>query len=81
MHIRNQYVGMIISYGFREIMESIESLIWYNEAEFHAMLAMPLSTIILLLCTNNLLQVTGIVGRADVLACIFFLASLLTYHG
>ncbi|CAH1993199.1 unnamed protein product [Acanthoscelides obtectus] len=25
--------------------------------------------------------VTGIVGRADVLACIFFLLSLLAYHG
>jgi hypothetical protein len=27
------------------------------------------------------LQVTGIVGRADVLACIFFLLSFLAYHG
>lgn len=26
-------------------------------------------------------QVTGIVGRADILACIFFLISLLVYHG
>ncbi|KAJ8667881.1 hypothetical protein QAD02_009544, partial [Eretmocerus hayati] len=26
-------------------------------------------------------QVTGIVGRADVLACIFFLLSFLAYHG
>ncbi|KAL9704018.1 hypothetical protein quinque_007536 [Culex quinquefasciatus] len=26
-------------------------------------------------------EVTGIVGRADVLACIFFLVSLLAYHG
>lgn len=26
-------------------------------------------------------QVTGIVGRADVLACLFFLLSLLLYHG
>ncbi|KAJ3664554.1 hypothetical protein Zmor_000112 [Zophobas morio] len=25
--------------------------------------------------------VTGIVGRADVLACVFFLVSLLAYHG
>ncbi|XP_023287557.1 transmembrane and TPR repeat-containing protein 1 [Orussus abietinus] len=25
--------------------------------------------------------VTGIVGRADVLACIFFLLSFLAYHG
>lgn len=28
-----------------------------------------------------MLQVTGIVGRADVLACIFFLLSFLAYHG
>jgi protein O-mannosyl-transferase len=31
--------------------------------------------------TLRLFQVTGIVGRADVLACIFFLLSVLIYHG
>ncbi|CAH0717510.1 unnamed protein product, partial [Brenthis ino] len=29
----------------------------------------------------QLLQVAGVVGRADVLACLFFLSSLLLYHG
>ncbi|KAJ2938803.1 hypothetical protein O0L34_g18425 [Tuta absoluta] len=28
-----------------------------------------------------LLQVAGVVGRADVLACVFFLSSILLYHG
>uniref|UniRef100_A0A182XA43 Uncharacterized protein n=1 Tax=Anopheles quadriannulatus TaxID=34691 RepID=A0A182XA43_ANOQN len=30
---------------------------------------------------DGVMIVTGIVGRADVLACIFFLISLLVYHG
>uniref|UniRef100_A0A182FV67 Uncharacterized protein n=1 Tax=Anopheles albimanus TaxID=7167 RepID=A0A182FV67_ANOAL len=30
---------------------------------------------------SKMAEVTGIVGRADVLACIFFLISLLVYHG
>ncbi|KYN32020.1 hypothetical protein ALC56_13773 [Trachymyrmex septentrionalis] len=30
---------------------------------------------------QDFLRVTGIVGRADVLACIFFLLSFLAYHG
>lgn len=34
-----------------------------------------------LFCISSGLQVTGIVGRADILACIFFLISLLIYHG
>ncbi|EDS36523.1 conserved hypothetical protein [Culex quinquefasciatus] len=32
-------------------------------------------------CNFSRFRVTGIVGRADVLACIFFLVSLLAYHG
>lgn len=42
---------------------------------FRCLNALPL---LLLLAS---VQVTGIVGRADVLACIFFLISLLAYHG